>query len=97
MQIIFMMNNTVNSAVKYKSYNLKQLSSMRLYSQIELIAVIKAEFPASLLQSSESRDPSGIILILLLKKHFWLLWMLKTVVLLHIFVENMIPFSLGYD
>ncbi len=29
----------------------------------------------------------------LLKKHFWLLWMLKTVVLLHIYLETMIHFK----
>ncbi len=41
----------------------------------------KADFSASLHQSSGSRDPSEITLILL-KKHLWLWLMLKTVVLL---------------
>ncbi len=49
---ILMMKNTVNSSVKYAIF----LSAMRLYSKIELIAVIKAECSASLLQSSVSRD-----------------------------------------
>ncbi len=45
----------------------------------------KAEFSASLLQSSVSHDPSG----LLLKKHS-ILSMLKTVILLNTFVETVI-------
>jgi len=46
---------------------------------------VEAEFSASLLQSSVSHDPSEILLIcdLVLKKHFLLLSMLKTVVLLN--------------
>ncbi len=52
--------------------------------------MIKAVFSASLLQSSVSRDPSEIILYadLLLKTHYLLLSMLKTVVLHHIFVQT---------
>jgi len=41
---------------------------------------VKAEFPASLHQSSASHDPSKVILnYLMLKKHFVLLSKLKTV------------------
>ncbi len=49
----------------------------------------KAEYFASLLQSSVSHDPSEIIMIsdLLLMKHLWLLSVLKTV-LLNILVET---------
>ncbi len=36
---------------------------MRKYSEILFISVIKAEFSASLLQSSVSHDPSEIIII----------------------------------
>ncbi len=52
-----------------------------------------------LLQSSVSHDPSEIILNadLLLKKHFLLLSMLKTVVLLNMFVETMIIFPELFD
>jgi len=45
--------------------------------------VIKAEFSASSLQSSESHDPSKITLICSTSKS-----MLKTVALLYIFVET---------
>jgi len=45
--------------------------------------VIKAEFSASLLQSSVSHDPSEITLIF--KKHLWLLSVLKTV---HVSLET---------
>ncbi len=34
-----------------------------IYSEIEFISVIKAEFSASLLQSSVSHDPPEILLI----------------------------------
>jgi len=43
---------------------------------MSFIPEIRAEFSASLLQSSVSHDPSGIIYnnpILMLKKHFWIL------------------------
>jgi len=52
----------------------------------------KAEFAASLLQSSVSHDPSEIILQsnMLLKKHFLLLSMSKTVA--NIFVETVMHF-----
>jgi len=55
------------------------------------IPMIKAVFSASLLQSSESHNPSEIPLIwwFAAQKHFWLLAMLKTV---HIFVETVIHF-----
>ncbi len=43
--------------------NLKQQFSILIYFKIEFIYVIEAEFSASLLQSSVSRDPSEIILI----------------------------------
>ncbi len=54
----------------------------------------KAQFLASLLQSSVSHDPSEIILFLLLKKHFLLLSMLKTVVLLNNFNCDEQPFKI---
>ncbi len=54
------------------------------------------EFSASLLQSSASHDPSEVFCYadLLLKKHLWLS-LLKTVVLLNIFVETMKQFFIG--
>ncbi len=57
---------------------------------MQFISVIKAVFSALLLQSSVSHDPSEIILIkrFAAQKHL-LLSMLKTVVLLNIFVETM--------
>ncbi len=62
---------------------------------MSFVAVIKAEFTASLLQSSVSHNPSEIILIcrFAAKKHF-LSSMLKTVVLLHVFEETVTLFSL---
>ncbi len=53
-------------------------------------------FQQPLLQSSVSHDPSETILNvdLVLKKHFLLLAMLKTVVLLIIFVETEIVFKI---
>ncbi len=49
----------------------------------------KAEFSSSLLQFSVSHDLLEIITIYLtLKKHFWLLSMLKTILLLHILCGN---------
>ncbi len=52
----------------------------------------KAEFSASLLQSSVSHDPSEIILTcsFAAQKNFLLLSMFKTVVLLNIIVETLI-------
>ncbi len=52
----------------------------------------------SLLQSSVSHVPSEIILIcsFFLKKHFLLLSMLKTAVLLNIFVETVMHFFSGF-
>ncbi len=47
--------------VKYY-YNLKECLSILIYFKISFISVIKAEFSASLLQSSV-HDPSEIILI----------------------------------
>ncbi len=49
-----------NNIVKY--YNLKYLFFFWIYFKMKCIPVIKAEFPASLLQSSVSHDPSEIIL-----------------------------------
>ncbi len=43
--------------------NLKYLFSVLIYFKMSFISVIKAEFSASLLQSSVSHDPSEIILI----------------------------------
>ncbi len=67
---------------------------MWMYCKTSFIAVIKAESSLSLLQSSVSHDlqKSFWYADLLLKKHFWLLSMLKTVVLLHIFVETLINY-----
>jgi len=54
------------------------------YNVNELVFVIKAEFSASLLLSSMSRQWSFRNL---LKKHLWLLFMLNTVLLI-IFAET---------
>ncbi len=56
-----------------------------MYFKMKCIPVIKAEFSASLLQSSVSHDPSEIILIywLAAQETFFLLLMLKMVVLLN--------------
>ncbi len=51
---------------------------MLIYCKMEFIPVIKGAFSASLLQSSVSHDPSEYA-DLLLKKHLWLLSMLKTI------------------
>ncbi len=47
---------------------------------MQFIPLIKAEYSASLLQSSVSHDPSEISLIWLFtaQEHFWLLSMLET-------------------
>ncbi len=58
---------------------------------MKFIPVIKAEFSASLLQSSVPHDPSEIILIYWFaaqEKFLIIVSVIKTVVLLHIFVEN---------
>jgi len=57
---------------------------------------VKAECSASLLQSLVSHDPSEIILKwwLVLKKHLLFLSMLKTIVLLNVYVETVIHFIL---
>jgi len=58
---------------------------------------VKAEFPASQLQSSVSHDPSDIILIwwYAAQKHFILLSMLKTVaVRLNILMETLLHYFL---
>ncbi len=60
---------------------------MWIYIKCLFISVIKSVFSASFLQSSVSHDLHNNIL---LKKHFWLLSVLKTDVLLHIFVETVI-------
>ncbi len=52
---------------------------MWIYSKIYYIPVIKAEFSASLLQSSVSHDPSELILICWFAAQGALLSMLKTV------------------
>ncbi len=52
-----------NSKIVKYFYNLKWLFSISVYNKILFISVIKAEFSASLLQSSVSHDPSEIILI----------------------------------
>ncbi len=58
----------------------------------------KAVFPASFLQSSVSHDLQKLFKYadLLLKKHFWLSSMLKTVVLLITFAETMINISIYF-
>jgi len=66
--------------VKY-SYSLKQLFSIWLYFNISLIPVIKAVFSASLLQSSESHDPTEITLI-------WWFDTQETFMIIIISVEN---------
>ncbi len=53
---------TKNSKMKHY-YNLKELCSIWICFKIQFISVIKAEFSASLLQTSVSHDPSEIILI----------------------------------
>ncbi len=58
-------------------------------SKLSLISVIKAEYSASLLQCHVIfRNHNNMMLM----KHFWLLSMLKTVVLHNIFVETVIHF-----
>ncbi len=55
-------------------------------------------FLTSLLQSSESHDPSEVILIYLFgAQKTFLTLMLKTIVLLDIFVETVIIFSFFQD
>jgi len=60
---------------------------------MKFIPVIKAEFSASLLQSSVSHDPSEIILTwwFAAQETFLIIIMLKPVVLLRIFEEPFFP------
>ncbi len=89
---IYLIKNTVKTLILWNTiYN-----SWFLFECIvkcNLFLWCKAEFSASLLQSSVSHDPSNM----LLKKHFRLLSMLKTVVLLHIFVETLMHFCQDYS
>ncbi len=68
---------------------------------MSLIAVIKAEFQASLLQSSVLHDLSEIILICWFAAQETFLIIINSrasiVVLLHIFVETIIPISGFFD
>jgi len=57
--------------------------------------VIKAEFSASLLQSSVSHDPSEITLIFDAQKTFTIVINVENSCLLHIFVKTMMHLYLG--
>ncbi len=78
---LFSQKYSKNSNIVKYYYNLNNCFLYEYIVKCNLFLWCKAEFSASLLQSSVSHDPSEIIL-LLLKKHLFLLSMLKTVVLL---------------
>ncbi len=82
------------SYVVYASSLRQPCQSVSLYGVVFVcwfyFIINKALFPPASESSLSSLPPT-----LLLKKKIWLLWILKTVVLHHTFVENLMPFSLG--
>ncbi len=94
-QIILMMKNTVNGTVKYIMLQFKTaVFYVNIYKNIIdccdqswIFSIISPVFSVTWSFRNHTN--------MLVKKHFWLLWMLKTVVMLYIYVENVILFSLG--